>query len=77
MVLAHEQTLDSIPEDTITKRHPEPLAPRHALAPEEWPNVLRRVLEDREPLRQIADEYGVSHETIRRVILASRKKKAG
>jgi orotate phosphoribosyltransferase-like protein len=35
--------------------------------------VLRRVLEKKEPLRQLADEYHVSHETIRYVILAAAK----
>jgi hypothetical protein len=34
----------------------------------EWPTVLKRVLEKKESLRNIADDYGVSHETIRRVL---------
>jgi hypothetical protein len=39
----------------------------------EWPTVLRLVLEKKEPLRQVADEYHVSHETIRRTICAATK----
>ena len=31
--------------------------------------IMHRVVEDNEPLRQVADEYGVSHETIRRILL--------
>jgi hypothetical protein len=39
----------------------------------EWPNVLQRVLENQEPLRTVAADYGVSHETIRRLIRSSQK----
>jgi hypothetical protein len=56
-------------------RHPGPLAPDHALAPEEWPNVLHRISEHHEPLRQVAADYGVSQETVRRLLSTSRKKK--
>ena len=31
--------------------------------------IIHRVVENNEPLRQVANEYGVSHETIRRLIL--------
>ncbi len=43
----------------------------------EWPVLQRRVLENQEPLRQVASDYGVSHETVRRVLLACRKKDIG
>ncbi len=36
--------------------------------------MQRRVLENQEPLRHVARNYGVSHETVRRVLLACRKK---
>lgn len=40
--------------------------------------MLRRVVENQEPLRQVADDYGVSYETIRRIVTAARKQeKAG
>jgi translation initiation factor 2 gamma subunit (eIF-2gamma) len=39
----------------------------------EWPTVLGRVLEKKEPLPQVADESHVSHETIRRVMLTATK----
>jgi hypothetical protein len=35
--------------------------------------VIHRVVKNNEPLRQVADEYGVSHETIRRLILHAQK----
>jgi len=45
--------------------------------PAEWPTVQRRVLENQESLRQGARDYGVSHETVRRVLLAGCKKDIG
>ncbi|HZT99029.1 MAG TPA: hypothetical protein VFA10_05185 [Ktedonobacteraceae bacterium] len=56
-----------------TPRHPGPTKPRRAIPSEEWPTVLRRVVENQEPLRQVARDYGVSYETIRRIIRAARK----
>src|SRR5207237_4859038 len=40
---------------------------------DEWPTVLRPVLEDHISYRKVADDYGVSRETIRRLLRASRK----
>jgi hypothetical protein len=51
--------------------------PKHGIPPTEWPTVQRRVLENQEPLRRVAGDYGVSHETVRRVLLALRKKDIG
>jgi hypothetical protein len=34
--------------------------------------VIHRVVKNNEPLRQVADEYAVSHETIGRIMLRSR-----
>ncbi len=61
----------------ITTRRPGPAKPKHGIPPTEWPTVQRRVLENQEPLRQVASDYGVSHETVRRVLLALRKKDVG
>jgi hypothetical protein len=36
---------------------------------------MHRVAEDNEPLRKVADEYGVSHETIRRIMLLVQKQR--
>jgi hypothetical protein len=35
--------------------------------------VLHRVVEQKEPLRKVAEAYGVSHETIRRLLLSVQK----
>lgn len=60
----------------IPSRRPGPKKPKHRIPPSEWLNVLRRVTENHELLRTIAEDYGVSHETVWRIIHASRKKKA-
>ncbi len=57
----------------LTKRHPGPVKPRYGISAEEWPNVLRRVIENEEPLRQVAKDYGVSYETVRRTVRAAQK----
>jgi len=36
---------------------------------EHWPLIMHRVVEQKEPLRIVAAAYGVSHETIRRILL--------
>jgi Helix-turn-helix domain of resolvase len=53
--------------------HPQALAePRWKIPPSAWATVLQRV-EQGEPLRQIARDYGVSYEAVRRVLLAARR----
>ena len=76
-LLALEQVLGSIPPLVSAQQHPGPREPHHGIPPEEWPNAVRRVRENHESLRQVATDYGVSDETIRCLLRASRKKKAG
>jgi hypothetical protein len=47
------------------------LGPKHqnyGIPVEHWPTVIHRVVEQKEPLRTVAADYGVSHETIRRIM---------
>lgn len=67
-LLALEQVLHNIPPIVSTQQHPGPCAPHYGIPAEEWPNVVRRVSDNRESLRQVAADYGVSHETVRRVL---------
>jgi hypothetical protein len=54
--------------------HPQALAdPRWKIPPSEWGTVLQRV-EQGEPLRHIANDYGVSYEAVRRVLRAVRRR---
>jgi hypothetical protein len=65
-LLALEHMLGSLPPLVSAQQHPGPHEPQHGVPAEEWPNVVRRIREQHESLGQIAAEYGVSHETIRR-----------
>jgi transposase-like protein len=49
----------------------------HRIPAEERVNALRRVHEQHESLRHVAAHYGVSHETIRRLLLTSDTQSAG
>jgi hypothetical protein len=76
-LLALEHVLGSFPPIVSAQQHPGPRQPHHALPLEAWPNVVRRVREHHEPLRKVAADYGVSHETIRRLLRTSGKERAG
>jgi hypothetical protein len=72
LALTHPQLLPS----SQLQRRPGPENPQWKIPPSEWPNVVRRVEENQEPLRQIARDYGVSYEAVRRVLKAARKHQA-
>ena len=76
-LLALEQMLGSLPPLLTSQQHSGPREPHHSIPLEEWPNVVRRVIENHESLRQVAAEYGVSYETVRRILRASRNHRAG
>jgi hypothetical protein len=50
-------------------RRPGPKHPNYGIPADLWPTVAHRVVEQKEPLRTVAAAYGVSHETIRRIVL--------
>src|SRR2546430_6110799 len=56
----------------IQHRRLGPRNPADGIPSSEWPTVLKRVLEKKESLRNVADDSGVSPETIRRVVRAAR-----
>jgi Sigma-70, region 4 len=60
----------------IKQRRPGPENPRYGIPPADWPALLRRI-EQSETLRQIAQSYGVSYETVRRTVKAARSKEKG
>jgi hypothetical protein len=72
-VLAHDDTHDVSPPLMVSKRRPGPKHPKYALPTELWTMIMHRVVENNEPLRAVAYKYGVSHETIRRIILHVQK----
>src|SRR5947207_12930558 len=67
-LLALEQLLGSLPPLFTSQQYAGPREPQYGIPPEEWAKVVRRVIEHYESLRQVATDYGVSHETIRRIL---------
>ena len=76
-LLALEQLPGSLPPLLTSQQYAGPREPHHGIPTEEWPNVVRCVIENHESLRQVAAEYGVSYETARRILRASRHHRAG
>ena len=62
-----------IPLVVETQRRPDPKDIPYGIPEDEWPTVLQRVLENHESSRKVAADYGVSRETIRRLVRASKK----
>jgi hypothetical protein len=74
-LLAHDDAHDSGPPAIVVKRRPGPTHPKYGVPTEHWPMIIHRVVENNEPLRAVAQEYGVSHETIRRILLQVQKQR--
>jgi hypothetical protein len=74
-LLAHDETHDASPPPIDSKRRPGPKQPKYGIPTELWPMIMHRVVENNESLRQVADAYGVSHETIRRIMLHIQKQR--
>jgi hypothetical protein len=84
MLVYHEKSNDIVSDDPfdtalsnpqmlpLPQRRPGPDNPQWKIPPFEWPTVLRRV-DQGEPLRQVARDYGVSYEAARRVVRAARR----
>jgi len=72
-VLAQLQGNEPPPLPLVTKRRPSPANPKYGIPPADWLTVQRRVLENQEPLLKVADDYGVSYETVRRTVAVARK----
>jgi len=69
-LLAEDETAEgSHPPAVIKHRRPGPKHPAYGIPASHWSTVVHRVVEQKEPLRTVAAAYGVSHETIRRILL--------
>ncbi len=67
-LLAEDETPEESHLTVLKHRRPGPKRSIYDIPASEWPTVVRRVVEKKEPLRTVAAAYGVSHETIRRII---------
>ncbi len=74
-LLAGDELLQSRIPPLLNRRRPGPKHPNYGIPADLWPTVLQRVIEQKEPLRTVAAAYGVSHETIRRILLQAQKQR--
>ena len=72
-LLAHDNAHDASPPPMVGKRRPGPKHPTYGIPTSQWPTVVHRVVEMKEPLSTVAAAYGVSHETIRRIMHHAQK----
>jgi hypothetical protein len=68
-LLVGDETPEGIHPLVMKQRHPGPKHLAYGIPAEHSPTVLQHVVEQKEPLRTVAAVYGVSHETIRRILL--------
>jgi hypothetical protein len=72
-LLARNQLFQSRNPPLLKRRRPGPKHPNYGIPADLWPTVVQRVVEQKEPLRTVAAAYGVSHETIRRIVFHVQK----
>lgn len=65
-------TVDKADVSLPSQRRPRP-DPHWKIPVSQWPTVLYRI-DQGEPLRKVASDYGVSYETVRRIIHAASEK---
>jgi hypothetical protein len=67
-LLAEDETSEESHPPVMKHRRPGPKRITYGIPASEWPTVVQRVVEQKEPLRTVAAAYEVSHETIRRIM---------
>jgi len=68
-LLAGDELVQRSDPPLLKQRRPGPKHPNYGIPADLWPTVVQRVVEQKEPLRTVAAASGVSHETIRRIML--------
>jgi hypothetical protein len=74
-LLTEDETSEGSHPPVLKHRRPGPKHPVYGIPAAEWPTVVHRVVELKEALRIVAAAYGVSHETIRRIMLHVQKQR--
>ncbi len=72
-LLAEDESTGQSHPPLLKHRRPGPKHPNYGIPTVLWPTVVQRVVEQKERLRHVAAAYGVSHETIRRILLHVQK----
>ncbi len=73
--LLDETAEGSTPPGVIKHRRPGTKQHTYGIRASQWATVVQRVVEQKEPLRSVAAAYGVSHETIRRILFHVQKQR--
>jgi len=71
-LLAEDEAPEGSPPPVMKHRRPGPKHLTYGIPTSKWSIVVQRVAELKEPLRTVA-AYGVSHETMRRILLLTRQ----
>jgi hypothetical protein len=74
-LLAEDESTGQSHPPLLKHRRPGPKHPNYGIPAEFWPTVVHRVMEQKESLRIVAAAYGVSHETIRRIMRQVKKQR--
>ncbi len=74
-LLAEDELVQRSNPPLLQHRRPGPKPPNYGIPASQWPTVVHRVVEKKEPLRTVAAAYGVSHESIRRILLHAHKQR--
>src|SRR2546423_9760248 len=73
-LLAEEERAEGSPPPAVIKhRRPGPKQSASSLPTGPWPTVVPRVVGQNEPLPTVPQAHGVSHETIRRLLVHAQK----
>jgi hypothetical protein len=72
-LLAGDELFQGSNPPLLKRRRPGPQHPNYGISAEICPIIVHRVVEQKEPLRTVAAACGVSHETIRRIVLQVQK----
>ena len=72
-LLARDELVQSSNPPLLKRRRPGPKRITYGIPASEWPTIVQCMVEQQESLRTVAAAYGVSHETIRRIVLHVQK----
>jgi hypothetical protein len=72
-LLVEDELLQRSNPPLLKRRRPGPKHPYYGIPTSEWPTLVQRMVEQKESLRTVAAAFGVSHETIRRIVLHVQK----
>jgi hypothetical protein len=74
-LLAEDETPEESHPPVMKHRRTGPKHPTYGIPTSQLPTVVHRMVELKEPFSTVSAAYGVSHETIRRIVLHVQKQR--